>query len=49
MGDDGRHLHWNILTLLFVYAALFWVMRPLMTFALTKWHVPGLSELNNAK
>lgn len=48
MGDD-RHLHFNVLTLLFLYAALNWVMKPAITFALTKWHVPGLSEINNAK
>jgi hypothetical protein len=44
---DERHLHFNVLTLLWMYLVLL-AFLPVMRWLLTKWHVPGLSELHTA-
>jgi hypothetical protein len=45
--DPERHLHFNVLSGLWLYLFLLAFLSA-MRFVLTKWHVPGLSELHTA-
>lgn len=44
---DERHLHFNLLTGFWLYLFLLGLL-PVLRFLLTRWHIPGLSELHNA-